>query len=219
MSIADVPRFVSEDARFAAARAVPAGSIGTRLAGYQLVTTPRPPSEGLLYITSLLRSRQAWETYGEPVSLLQHALQCANQAELHGGSDTMVLAALLHDMGWLICTTPDESEAHHGEIAAAVLGQWLPEAVTEPIRLHVAAKRYLCTVDETYRLALSPGSAKRLEQQGGTFDARQTVRFVATKYAPQAVQLRRWDDQAKVAGAEVPGLEHYEMRLAMQLIG
>jgi predicted HD phosphohydrolase len=219
MSIADVPRCISDDALIAAARTVRTGPVGRRLAGYQLVTTRRPPSEGLLYLTSLLRSQQAWETCGEPVSLLQHALQCAYQAELHGASDAMVVAALLHDVGWLIRTTPDESEARHSEIAAAVLGQWLPEAVTEPVRLHVAAKRYLCTVDETYPLALSAASARRLEEQGGTLDARQMVRFVATKYAPQAVQLRRWDDQAKVVGAKVPGLEHYEMRLAMQLIG
>jgi predicted HD phosphohydrolase len=81
--------------------------------------------------------------------------------------------------------------------------------VTLPIQLHVAAKRYLCATEAPYFATLSPGSVRSLELQGGPFTSEQAQRFAATPYAPDAVVLRRWDEQAKVCGLPTPALQHF----------
>src|SRR5262249_1655252 len=100
--------------------------------------------------------------FGEPVSLQEHALQTALQAKSDGASDERVVAALLHDIGYLI----GGSDTPHEEEASRWLSRYFGPHVTEPVRLHVAAKRYLCTVDREYRRTLSPASAVSLDQQG-----------------------------------------------------
>ncbi len=155
---------------------------------------------------------------GEPVSQTEHALQAARMAEREGASDALTVAALLHDVGHLLDDPPEDLadrgiDGHH-EIAGA---HWLARAfgaeVAEPSRLHVAAKRYLCAADPSYRDALSPGSIKSLELQGGPFTADELARFEASAHAQAAVRLRRWDDAAKIAGLDVPGLDHYRDRI------
>jgi phosphonate degradation associated HDIG domain protein len=156
---------------------------------------------------------------GEPVSQLEHALQSAHHAELAGASDALVVAALLHDVGHLITKLPEDCAVHGVDDRHEALGQgWLkrhcgPE-VTEPVRLHVAAKRYLCATDARYRARLSPASEQSLKLQGGPFTAAEAAEFERSPYYRDAVELRRWDDLAKVPGLEVPGLEHYRPRLA-----
>ncbi len=102
---------------------------------------------------SELFARRGGEAYfGEPVSQLEHALQTASQAEQEGTPDTQIVAALLHDIGHLLHQLPEDIadrgvDGCHEQVGAMWLARYFPEAVTEPIRLHVAAKRYLCTVD------------------------------------------------------------------------
>jgi phosphonate degradation associated HDIG domain protein len=164
-------------------------------------------------IIRLFETRGQRDYLGEPVSQLEHALQTAYLATAEGASDALVAAALLHDVGHLL--GPEEDPAARGidAVHEELGGRWLaahfgPE-VTEPVRLHVAAKRYLCAVDPAYQAALSPASVRSLELQGGPMDAAHVVRFEENPYHEGAVRLRRWDDAAKISGLEVPNVRRY----------
>ena len=151
---------------------------------------------------------------GEPVSIAEHSLQTATLAERDGAHSALVAAALLHDYGHLIHDLPEDSAEHgvdtsHEDVAYRFLTDLFGAEVAEPIRLHVAAKRYLCAVEPSYLEALSPASVLSLELQGGPFDEREAAAFAASPHAEDAVRLRRYDDAAKVAGAETPDLEHF----------
>ena len=97
----------------------------------------------------------------------------------------------------------------HGERGAAWLARWFPAAVTEPVRLHVAAKRYLCAAEPGYFALLSPASVHTLSVQGGPMTAAEAAAFAAGPYAADAVAVRRWDDAAKDPEADVPGFARY----------
>ncbi|MGE8359248.1 phosphonate degradation HD-domain oxygenase [Pseudomonas sp.] len=160
------------------------------------------------------------EPYGEAISQTQHALQCATLAERSGCNDSMIIAALLHDIGHLY-ETPDDIDQHdlrHEEHAANLLRHVLPEAVWQPIRLHVAAKRYLCAVDVQYQAGLSQASQHSLALQGGPFDDREAEAFLRAPYAQDALTLRRLDDLGKDPAMRTPPLEHFYPRL-QRLLG
>jgi phosphonate degradation associated HDIG domain protein len=152
------------------------------------------------------------------VSQLEHALQAAHHAEQAGSADELVVAALLHDMGHLIHKLPEDCADHgiddrHEKLGQAWLARHFGPEVTEPVRLHVAAKRYLCATDAEYLGQLSPASRKSLELQGGPFTPEEARQFERNPQYRQAVELRHWDDLAKVPGLPVPGLDHYRPRL------
>lgn len=158
--------------------------------------------------------------YGdEAVSQLAHALQCATLAEKEGAADSLIAAALLHDVGHLV-GKGDEGEARRGadrrheDVAAGYLSRLFPDSVTAPIRLHVAAKQYLCHAEPAYFDHLSPASVTSLQVQGGVYDADTAARFIAQPFAGDAVRLRRWDDDAKDPEARTPDLSHYRPLLA-----
>lgn len=148
----------------------------------------------------------------EPVTALEHALQCAQLAEWAHAEHSLVAAALLHDLGQLMdgaAWDPAGDDQH--EMAALPLlraGGFGPD-VLEPIRLHVAAKRYLVATDPAYEPGLSPASRHSLVLQGGPMDAAERVLFMAHPHAPAALQLRRWDDLAKRPGKATPPLGYY----------
>jgi phosphonate degradation associated HDIG domain protein len=153
--------------------------------------------------------------YGfEEVSQLEHALQAAWAAEKEQAGDAQIAAALLHDVGHLLHDLPDDATEEGIDDQHERLGQqWLephfgPE-VTEPVRLHVVAKRYLCAVESTYLGTLSLTSVQSLELQGGPFDDARVQQFEQTPYFRQAVALRRWDDEAKVVGLQTPSTDHF----------
>lgn len=169
----------------------------------------------------LLTSRGA-SRYGlEAVSQLEHALQCADLARAAGEADELVAACLLHDLGHLVrvtddpgpATAPAEADDLHQVIVLPFLKLVLPDAVLEPIRLHVDAKRYLCCVEAGYWDTLSPASRSSLERQGGAFDAAAAETFVNQPFAYEAVRLRRYDDLAKEPGKSVSALQDYEALL------
>jgi phosphonate degradation associated HDIG domain protein len=156
--------------------------------------------------------------YGEPVSQKEHALQAAFHAEQAGARDSLVAAALLHDIGHLIHALPEDIaeqgvDARHEAAGQAWLARYFGPEVTEPVRLHVNAKRYLCAVDPAYRGGLSPASVLSLELQGGPFRPEEVREFEKNPHFRDAVQLRRWDDLAKVKDLQVPGLDHYRRAL------
>lgn len=160
--------------------------------------------------------------YGmEAVSQLEHATQCAQLAEEANETPETIVACLLHDLGHLLAAERDGLAEHkdgeddlHQFIALPFLRALFPDAVLEPIRLHVDAKRYLCLIDSSYWAALSPASKHSLELQGGIFNEAEAQKFIAQPFATEAVRLRRYDDLAKIKGKQVPGLAHFADRLA-----
>jgi hypothetical protein len=169
-------------------------------------------------IVTLLGSR-ATTWYGqEAVSQLDHALQCAQLAEQANESPETVVAALLHDLGHMLSAERTPVADHDGLPAKDDLHQFValpflralfPDAVLEPIKLHVDAKRYLCAVDAGSWESLSLASKPSLELQGGRYDEAQVRAFEDLTYYAEAVRLRRYDDLAKVPGQATPSLAHY----------
>ena len=151
--------------------------------------------------------------YDEAVTQLEHALQCANQARLSGGDGVQMTGALLHDLGHFLVDEHNEEvdflteDLGHEEVGAEYLEPFFIDAVTEPVGLHVPAKRYICTVERDYYETLSGASKRSFELQGGFMSDAEKAAFEANAYWEIAVQLRRWDDLAKVKGLETPGLE------------
>ncbi len=165
-------------------------------------------------ILGLYETRGARMYGSEPVSQAEHALQCAMLAAQGGASAELIAAAFLHDLGHLIADLPHtlerESDDVHQYLPIPFLRGTFSDAVLEPIRLHVDAKRYLCRVDASYWDSLSPASKHSLELQGGIFDALAADRFLSRPFAWDAIRLRRWDDGAKNAEQAVPGLRNFE---------
>jgi predicted HD phosphohydrolase len=141
-------------------------------------------------------------------------LQAAYLAEQSQAPPALLTAALLHDVGHLIHGLPeniaDENvDGLHEEAAAKWLAAYFGGEVTQPIRLHVAAKRYLCYADPGYRALLSESSLRSLALQGGPCNAMEARALERNPFLKQAVLLRRWDDNAKIPGLDVPPLDHY----------
>ena len=155
---------------------------------------------------------------GEQVTQQQHALQAAHAAEKDGASDTLVAAAILHDYGHLVHDLPQEVVARgiddkHEELVAALLEPYFVSAVTEPARLHVPAKRYLCAVEPSYFSKLSPVSVRSLERQGGPLTKAEVKAFEALPHSADAVRLRRYDEMGKDPDAVTPDLTYYRSYL------
>lgn len=155
---------------------------------------------------------------GEAVTQLQHALQTAYFIAQDGASNTLVAAALLHDYGHVMdCAADDlnsrDVDGKHEEVGAKLLAEHFVPAVTEPGRLHVAAKRYLCAVDKDYFDELSPVSVRSLELQGGPFTPAQVKAFERNPHHQDAVRLRRCDEMGKDPNLETPDLEYYRPAL------
>ena len=155
-------------------------------------------------ILSVFENRGSEKYADEEVTQLEHALQCACLASGSATtSDSLVAAALLHDIGHILGHSDLPSEINsdlddrHEQIGYAFLRQHFIDAVSEPVRLHVAAKRYLCTVDPDYRRKLSPTSLKSFQDQGGEMSAGELDEFEAEEFFEAALCLRRWDDSAK----------------------
>ncbi|HEY6786022.1 MAG TPA: HD domain-containing protein [Trebonia sp.] len=175
-------------------------------------------------IAGLLATAGARDYLGEPVTVLAHLLQAAARAEAAGAAPAVVAAALLHDVGHLLeadgtaglsgATLMAGRDNDHGERGAAWLASWFGPQVTEPVRLHIAAKRYLCGTEPAYYGLLSEASRYTLAVQGGPMTTQQARAFEALPGHRDAIAVRRWDDQAKDPVAAVPGLEHYRPLLA-----
>ena len=156
-------------------------------------------------ILALYSARGTEAYFGERVSMAEHALQAAHFAQAEAAPEPLVVAALLHDIGHLLEDVPQElkdwtSDARHELAGARWLARHFAPAVSEPVRLHVAAKRYLCATDAGYRALLSEASLHTLGLQGGPLSAREVPLFKSEPFSGEAVRVRRWDDAGKVAG-------------------
>ena len=165
-------------------------------------------------IAELFASEGAAGYLGEPVTQAVHMLQAAVLAERDGADDALIAAALLHDVGHFTRAvtgrelTEGTDDGHSGA-GACWLSQWFGEEVTEPVRLHVDAKRYLCAAVPGYAAALSPASRYTLTVQGGPMQGPDLAGFEANPYAAAACRVRRWDDAAKDPQMPVPSFDHF----------
>jgi phosphonate degradation associated HDIG domain protein len=169
---------------------------------------------GLGDIEALFARRGAEQYSGEPVTQLEHALQCAALAQAEGADDGLVTAALLHDIGHLtqdLGATPTLRgiDDRHQVAALPLLAGLFDKRVQGAIALHVDAKRYLCAVRPGYHASLSEDSQRSLRLQGGVFDAAQAAAFIARPGAQEAIRVRVWDDLAKAPQAHTPPLSHF----------
>jgi phosphonate degradation associated HDIG domain protein len=165
-------------------------------------------------IATLFAARGAEQYSGEPVTQLQHALQCAALAEAEGADDALVTAALLHDVGHLthdLGATPTLRgiDDRHQTAALPLLSGLFDKRVLGAVALHVDAKRYLCATRPGYHDALSDDSKRSLVLQGGVFDEAACAVFIARPGATDAVRVRVWDDLAKSPDAVTPPLDHF----------
>ncbi len=165
---------------------------------------------GVDAIAELFAGPGARDYLDEAVTIGVHMRQAGALAQAAGAAAPLVAAALLHDIGHLRNAT----DARHGVAGARWLGQWFGEEVTEPVRLHVTAKRYLCAAEPGYLGRLSPESVRTLALQGGPMTPAQAAAFEALPYAQDAVAVRRWDDQAKDPAVTPPAFACFGPLLA-----
>jgi [1-hydroxy-2-(trimethylamino)ethyl]phosphonate dioxygenase len=162
-----------------------------------------------------LFSRGGAEAYiGEPLSVKAHALQTAYFAQQAHATPALIVASLLHDVGHLIEEVPDDigewtEDAHHEELGSRWLARRFGPEVTEPVRLHVAAKRYLCATNPGYLAKLSSASVHTLNLQGGPMSASEMALFEKASHFKDALRVRAWDDRGKIAGLVTPDLIDY----------
>jgi len=163
---------------------------------------------------------RATKRYGlSAINQLQHALQAATLAEADSAPPATVLASLLHDVGHMIHHLGEDPAGRgiddvHEEMGARWLAERFGPEVSEPVRLHVAAKRYLCAVEPDYFGKLSPDSVRSLGLQGGPMSADEIDDFRRHPLHEQAVRLRRYDEAAKDPHAQTPDFDHFLRHVA-----
>jgi len=166
------------------------------------------------YLAQLFASQGDQEYLGEQVSMATHMLQAAQFAERQQACDAEVAAALLHDVGHFaneIDASVSEQgiDADHENSGADFLARFFPPEVVEPVRQHVASKRYLCAVDPRYFDRLSPASVHTLNLQGGPMDKEETAEFEKNPHLESCIRVRKWDEAAKDPALKHPPFAHY----------
>ena len=165
-------------------------------------------------IADIFERRGAESYLGEAVTVAEHMLQTATLAVAEGAPDALVAAALLHDIGHFTSEFGEDSpgdtvDRHHDAAGAKVLEGFFPLAVTECVRLHVAAKRYLCATDPSYYGKLSEPSKHSLALQGGPMDETEIALFRSLAFHREAVRVRQWDDDGKATGAQTMSFDDF----------
>lgn len=166
------------------------------------------------FLADIFERRGGEEYLGEPVTMAQHMLQAAHFAEEAGESEIIIVAALLHDIGHFTSefgtfSMEDVEDRHHEEGGAAVLGKFFPTLVTDCVRYHVAAKRYLCAVKPEYLNQLSDASIHSLNLQGGPMNAGEIAEFESLPNHEKTVRVRYYDDAAKDDQLDTKPFSHY----------
>jgi gamma-butyrobetaine dioxygenase len=167
-------------------------------------------------LLSIYARRGSAAYFGEAVSMIEHSLQAAYFARAADAADALVVAALLHDIGHLLESVPDDiadwkTDAGHELSGSRWLAARFGPEVCEPVRLHVPAKRYLCATDSAYFGRLSSASVLTLKLQGGPMSPAEVAVFEAEPYRREAILVRQWDDAGKIAGLRTPDFNHYRV--------
>ena len=165
-------------------------------------------------IIEIFQARGSGAYFGENVSMTEHALQAAYFAQIDAAPTTLIVAALLHDIGHLIENVPSDiadwtTDARHELSGSRWLARHFSPEVSEPVRLHVPAKRYLLATDAEYFSKLSPASIITLKLQGGPMTAQEITQFEDERFYQAAVRVRQWDDRGKIAGLKTPIIKDY----------
>ena len=154
------------------------------------------------------------EYLGEPVTMAEHMLQGATIAETNNLPEDIIVAALLHDIGHFTSefgtfSMADTHDRFHEEAGAQVLGEFFPSVVTDCVRYHVAAKRYLCATNATYFDKLSSASVHSLNLQGGPMNKEEVIEFEKNPNLEKIIQVRYLDDAGKSATMQTPDFWHF----------
>lgn len=166
------------------------------------------------FLAGIFERRGGEEYLGEPVTMAQHMLQGAALAERANMPERIIVAALLHDIGHFTSEFgtyhPDDThDRHHEEAGAEVLEEFFPTVVTDCVRYHVAAKRYLCATKPEYFNRLSAASVHSLNLQGGPMGADEVTEFERNPNLEEIIQVRYLDDAGKHADMQTPDFLHY----------
>jgi phosphonate degradation associated HDIG domain protein len=163
---------------------------------------------------------------GEPVSQIEHMCQCAQLAEASGWDEEMILAAFFHDIGHLYEHIAEEKTEHmdnYGTVDHETLGAefirkvGFGERMAKLVASHVNAKRYLVAKYPDYRARLSEASMQTLNIQGGPMTDEEIASFESDPLHKEYIQLRYWDEQAKMTNNPLPDLQHYRNMMINQL--
>lgn len=182
--------------------------------------TPPSPATAAKVVESIFETfeKSGHRNYGESVTELQHALQCATFAGDAGEPAELIAGCLLHDYGHLLHELGEDIaergvDARHEHLGANALAKWFPPEVVEPIRMHADSKRYLCGKEDGYFAALSPASQRSLQLQGGPMSPEEARDFETSPHFSFALRLRRYDDRGKVPGMPTPQLASFRAML------
>lgn len=166
------------------------------------------------FLADIFDRRGGEEYLGEPVTMAEHMLQGAAIAEKDGQRDEIIVAALLHDIGHFTSefgtfSMTDTEDRYHEEAGADLLARFFPSVVTDCVRFHVAAKRYLCATRPEYMSLLSAASVHSLNLQGGPMNAGEVAEFEKNPNVQDIVAVRYLDDAGKEPDMKTPGFAHF----------
>jgi phosphonate degradation associated HDIG domain protein len=164
------------------------------------------------------------EYAGEKVTQLEHMVQAAQLAEGLGYDEEVILAAFLHDIGHICEEGHGDNEMGefgikaHEEIGADyLLRKGFSKKVVRLVESHVEAKRYLTWKDPAYYSQLSEASKKTLEYQGGRMSREEAEAFEQYPLFDLIIQMRKWDEQAKVEHKPIGDLVRYRKMIQHHL--
>jgi predicted HD phosphohydrolase len=189
----------------------------------ETLAAPLTADSIVAFIADIFERRGADSYLGEDVTMSEHMLQAAQLAELAKASDQVIAAALLHDIGHYCSEFPADAQDQgidnrHNEAGAAVLAPFFPPLVVECVRHHVPAKRYLCATDPGYFARLSEASVLTLQLQGGPMDAGEVAAFAKILNLDAILQVRIWDDEAKVASNAADHRARLDLAVALNAV-
>lgn len=166
------------------------------------------------FLGDIFDRRGGEEYLGEPVTMAEHMLQGATLAERGGLDEEIIVGALLHDIGHFTSEfgtyhPSDTKDRHHEDAGAEVLSPFFPSVITDCVKYHVAAKRYLCATKPEYFARLSTASVHTLELQGGPMSADEVATFESNPNLKKIIQVRYLDEAGKVADMETPDYWHF----------
>jgi len=172
------------------------------------------PRNIVAFLGDIFERRGGEEYLGEPVTMAEHMLQGATIAEQNGQSETIIVAALLHDIGHFTSefgtfSMDDTEDRYHEEAGARVLEEFFPSIVTDCVRYHVAAKRYLCATRPEYLSRLSEASLHSLNLQGGPMSEEEVSDFAKNPNLKEIIQVRYLDEAGKHENMETPPFSHF----------
>lgn len=167
-------------------------------------------------IKQLFENQGDSEYYGENVSQYEHAAQAAILAQKQGYDEDIQIAAFLHDIGHLFPPQTEEElmEVYGRKDHESVAADWLrergfSEKIAVLVENHVNAKRYLTYIDDDYYEALSEASKQTLLFQGGRMTEKEAKTFEQNPYFQEIIQMRRWDEAAKIEKMKLPDLLYF----------